>query len=149
VPSRCGGSPLVPHLLDDGEQVEGAARKAVDARHRHHVAGGEVLEHFEKLAAVVVRARDLLAVNPAAPFGAQLLKLRIERLSVGAHAGISETPVFGGWLGLGFEYFVPVISYGKRKRGARVEKQTVMTPLVVKTTMVTPCYSKLTTACGT
>ena len=65
----------VHDLLGDGEQVEGAAREAVDARHRHHVAGGEVLEHFEKLAAVVVRARDLLAVNPPAPFGAQLLKL--------------------------------------------------------------------------
>jgi hypothetical protein len=63
--------------------------------------GGEVLEHFEKLAAVVVRARDLLAVNPAAPFGAQLLKLCVERLSVGAHTGIAETPVFAGWFGLG------------------------------------------------
>jgi len=31
----------VHDLLDDGEQVEGAAREAVDPRHRHHVAGGE------------------------------------------------------------------------------------------------------------
>jgi len=60
---------------------------------------GKVLEHFEKLAPVFVRARDLLAVNPAAPFGAQLLKLRVERLSVGAHAGIAETAVFGGVVG--------------------------------------------------
>jgi hypothetical protein len=65
---------------------------------------GRTLKHFQKLAAVVVRARDLLAVNPAAPFGAQLLKLRVERLSVGAHAGIAETPVFGGWFGLGFQF---------------------------------------------
>ena len=72
-----------------------------------------MLEHFEKLAAVVVRARDLLAVNPAAPFGQQLLKLRVERLSVGGHAGISETPVFGAASALVFN-FVPVISYGKR-----------------------------------
>jgi hypothetical protein len=63
-----------------------------------------VLEHLEKLAAVVVRARDFLAVNPAAPFGAQLLKLGVERLSIGAHAGIAETPVFGGWFGLGFQF---------------------------------------------
>jgi hypothetical protein len=84
--------------------AKGAAREAVDARHRHHVAGGEVLEHFEKLSAFVVRARDLLAVNPAAPFDAQLLKLRVERLSVGAHAGIAETPVFGGWFDLGFQF---------------------------------------------
>ena len=58
--------------------------------------GGQVLELLEKLAAVVVRARDLLAINSAAPFGAQLLKLRVELLSVRAHAGIAETPVFGG-----------------------------------------------------
>jgi hypothetical protein len=51
-----------------------------------------------------MRARDLLAVNPAAPFGAQLLKLCVERLSVGAHTGIAETPVFAGWFGLGFQF---------------------------------------------
>jgi hypothetical protein len=27
------------------EQIEGAARQTVDARHRHHVAGAKVLEH--------------------------------------------------------------------------------------------------------
>ena len=30
----------VHDLLDDGEQIEGAAREAVDARHGHHVTGG-------------------------------------------------------------------------------------------------------------
>jgi hypothetical protein len=30
----------VHDALDDAEQVEGAAGKAVDPRHRHHVAGG-------------------------------------------------------------------------------------------------------------
>ena len=49
------GSPLQAGA--DGEQIEGAAREAVNPRHRHHVAGGEALEHLEKLAAVVVRAR--------------------------------------------------------------------------------------------
>jgi len=28
-------------LLDDGEQVEGAAREGANARHGHHFAGGE------------------------------------------------------------------------------------------------------------
>ena len=42
----------VHDLLNDGEQVEGAAREAVNPRHRHHVAGREGLEHFEKLAPV-------------------------------------------------------------------------------------------------
>ena len=47
----------VHDLLDDREQVKGAAREAVNPRHRHHVTGGEGLQHFEKLAPVVVRAR--------------------------------------------------------------------------------------------
>jgi hypothetical protein len=44
--SRFGqGSKLrlgVHEALDDGEQVEGAARQRVDARHRHRVAGGQL-----------------------------------------------------------------------------------------------------------
>ena len=36
----------VHDLLDDGEQVEGAAREPVKPRHRHHVAGGKVAKHF-------------------------------------------------------------------------------------------------------
>jgi hypothetical protein len=35
----------VHDLLDDGEQIEGAAREAVNPRHRHHVAGGKLTEH--------------------------------------------------------------------------------------------------------
>jgi hypothetical protein len=94
----------VHDLLDDGEQVEGAAREAVDPRDCHHVAGCEGLQHFEKLAPVVVRARHLLAVNLAASYAAQLLKLGVESLPVGTDAGIAETAVFGGWFGLGFQF---------------------------------------------
>ena len=83
----------VHDLLDDAEQVEGAAGEAVDARHRHHVAGGEALQHFEKLAPVAVRARHLLTVNIGAARAAKLLKLGVERLPVGADAGIAETAV--------------------------------------------------------
>ena len=39
---------------------------AVEARHGHHVAEGEGVEHLEKLPPVVVRARHLLPVNLAA-----------------------------------------------------------------------------------
>jgi hypothetical protein len=42
----------VHDLLRVGEQVEGAAREAVDTRHRHHVAGRKALEQFEKLAPI-------------------------------------------------------------------------------------------------
>jgi hypothetical protein len=41
-------------LLDDGEQVEGAPRDAVNPRHRDHAARCEIGEPFEKLAPVVV-----------------------------------------------------------------------------------------------
>jgi hypothetical protein len=50
-------------LLDDGEQIEGAAGEAVNPCNGHHVAGSEVLKHFEKFTPVVVRAGHLLAVN--------------------------------------------------------------------------------------
>ena len=84
----------VDDLLDDGEQVEGAAREAVDPRHRNDVAGGEVLEHFKKFAPVVVRARHLLPVNlGGASCRAKLLKLAVERLTHGTDAGIAEMAV--------------------------------------------------------
>jgi hypothetical protein len=53
----------VHDLLDDGEQVEGGARQPVDARDRHHVAGGEGLQHLQQFASVGPRACHLLAVN--------------------------------------------------------------------------------------
>ena len=80
--------------LDDGEEVEGAARQSVNPRHRHHVAGGEGLQHFEKLAPVAVRAGHLLAINlGGASCRAKLLKLAVERLTHGTDAGIAEMAV--------------------------------------------------------
>jgi hypothetical protein len=72
----------VRDALDDGEQVEGAAGEAVNPRHRHHVAGGELAEHPVKLAPVGPRARYRLAVDvPAGTSGlAKLLKLAVEGL---------------------------------------------------------------------
>ena len=52
--------------LDDAEQVKGAARQPVDARHRDYVAGGQLAEHPAKLAPVDPRARHLLAVDVSA-----------------------------------------------------------------------------------
>jgi hypothetical protein len=68
---------------------------AVDARHRHHVAGREALKQFEQFAPVVVRARHLLAINLGTTRAAQLLKLRVERLPVGANAGIAKAAILG------------------------------------------------------
>jgi hypothetical protein len=83
----------VHDLFDDGEQVEGAAREAVDTGDDHNVAGGEVLEHFQALAPVRPRARHLLAVDLRAACVAQLLKLGVERLAAGADAGIGDAAV--------------------------------------------------------
>jgi hypothetical protein len=58
-----GIAPSRHDLLDNSEQVKGAARQPVNARHRHHVTGRKALEHFEKLAPVAARARHLFAVN--------------------------------------------------------------------------------------
>ena len=55
--------------------------------------GGEAVEHFEEFVAVVTRARSLSQVNLGAARSAELRKLSVERLSVGADAGIAETAV--------------------------------------------------------
>ena len=83
----------VHDALDDGEQVEGRAGQAVDACHRHHVAGGEVGQHPKKLPPVGLRARHLLAEDRLAAVRAELVELRVERLAVGADAGIADAPV--------------------------------------------------------
>ena len=64
--------------------------RPVDARHRHHVAGAERFQHPQQLAPGRLRAAGLLAVNRVAPLLAQLLKLSVERLPVGADAGIAN-----------------------------------------------------------
>ena len=76
----------VRDALDDGEQVEGAARQPVDPRHRHQVAGGQLAEHAVKLVPVGPRTCDLLSVDvPAGASGlAKLPKLAVEGLPVGA-----------------------------------------------------------------
>jgi hypothetical protein len=72
----------VHDALDDCEQVEDAARQAVDLRNRHHLAGGQLAEHAVKPAPAGPRADYLLAVYVAAPAssGAKLLKLVVEGL---------------------------------------------------------------------
>jgi hypothetical protein len=67
---------------------------------RHHVAGSKGLQHFEKLAPVVVRAGHLLPVNlGGAACGAELLKLAVERLAHGADENVAETAVL--WVSSG------------------------------------------------
>jgi len=73
---------------DDTDQVEDAARKPVDARDCHHVAGGKGVEHLEKLAPV--RTGRLLVINRPAARASQPLKLRVERPPVSADAGVAE-----------------------------------------------------------
>ena len=75
--------------LTDGEEVEGAAGQAVDARHRHHVAGGKTVEHAEKFAPVRPGARYVLAVDvpAAASVRTQLFKLVLKGLPVVADTG--------------------------------------------------------------
>jgi hypothetical protein len=51
----------VHDLLDDGEQVERAARQPVNARHRHLVTGADGFQQLQKLAPVGPCARHLLA----------------------------------------------------------------------------------------
>ena len=101
VSPRLGQGPELParihDTLDDGEQIEGAARQPIDARHRHYIAGFEAVEHAQKLVPVGSRARHLLAVDvpAAASGGAELVKLRVEGLPIGADAGVADEVIFG------------------------------------------------------
>jgi hypothetical protein len=72
-----------------------ANRSKVERARRHHVTGGEGFQHPQQLAPVGLRSARLLAVNLGASFGAKLHKLRVERLAVGADAGIAKASVFG------------------------------------------------------
>ena len=99
---NCPPASTICLTMANRSKVERA--KPVDPRHRHHVAGGERLQELEQLAPVGPRTGCLLAVNLGAPFGAQLLKLRVERLPVGADAGIAEAAGFRGGFGLGFQF---------------------------------------------
>ena len=49
---RCAKRFRVHYALNDAEEVDGAARQPVYARHSHHVAGGKPPEHAQKLAPV-------------------------------------------------------------------------------------------------
>jgi len=94
----------VHDALDDAKEVEGAPREAIDPCHRHHVAGGKPVEHAEKFAPFGPRARYILAVDvPAAATGcAQLFKLVVEGLPVGADAGIADK----AWFAMSFGHFL-------------------------------------------
>jgi hypothetical protein len=87
----------VHDALDNAEQIEGAAREAVNPRHGHHVARGQLAEHPVQFAPVGPRAGRLLPIDipAAASGGAKLLKLAVERLPVGADAGIADKAFFG------------------------------------------------------
>src|SRR5205823_3826233 len=108
--------------LDDAEQVKGAAREAVNARHRHHVAEGQLAEHPVKLAPVGPRAGRLLAVDVAAAAsgGAKLLKLAVEALPHGTDAGIADKPFFGVSFDLGARFLSKFLISATR-RGQRRE----------------------------
>jgi hypothetical protein len=74
-------------------EVAGRAGRPVEARHHQHVALGEAREHTGELGAVGLRAARRFAVGFGATFGAELLELSVERLPVGADAGVSEVAI--------------------------------------------------------
>ena len=78
--------------------AESHERTGLDELHR-----GGAFQHPEQLPPVGPRAAHLLLICLSASVPAQLLKLGVERLPLGADAGIAEAAGFGGWLGLSFQ----------------------------------------------
>lgn len=96
-------TPRVHDLFDDGKQIEDRARQTVDPRYNHHVTGGQSLQKLQQFAPIGSGTAHLFVVNLNATVGPQLLKLRVERLSISADAGIAEAADFGGPLGFGLQ----------------------------------------------
>jgi hypothetical protein len=69
-------------------------RKAVNASHRHHVAGGNGLQELEQFTSVGLCSARLLAIDLTASLRLELGKLRVERLAIGADAGVAEVAGF-------------------------------------------------------
>jgi hypothetical protein len=67
--------------------------------------GVKGVQQFEEFAAVAVRARHLLAENLGASRPAQLLKLGVERLPIGADAGIAKAAGLQG----SFSHMLPEV----------------------------------------
>jgi hypothetical protein len=83
----------VDNTFDDREQVEGAAGKPINPGDRDDIPGDEFLEQLLEFASVGPRTAGLLPVDFIAPACAKLLKLRVERLAIGADAGVSEKTI--------------------------------------------------------
>ncbi len=58
-----------------------------------------MFKHALQFAPVSLCATGFLAVDLAASIGGELLKLRAERLAVGADTGIADAPDFGCYFG--------------------------------------------------
>ena len=52
--------------------------------------------HDDRARAADAHGAGLLAVDFGATFGAELLELSVERLPIGADAGVSEVAIFAG-----------------------------------------------------
>ena len=95
-----GGLPLKPTAARPCSLRSGSrACQAVDPRHDHHIAAGQAFEQLKQLPPISLCAARLLAENLGTPLSAQLLKLGVERLPIGADAEIillHDTSVDGG-----------------------------------------------------
>jgi hypothetical protein len=98
--------------------------------------GARSFEQPQKLAAVGLRTARLLPVNPVAAFGTKLGGLGVERLPVGADAGIAKTAILK---------FDLVISFGKRNLLNRLDQAVFPKVLIFATcaTGVTGCRYRL------
>jgi hypothetical protein len=79
-----------PFLIGAGRMSPRSSSLAITVK---HVALAELAEDAAQLGAVGLRVAGLLAVDFGATFGAELLELSVERLPIGADAGVSEVAI--------------------------------------------------------
>lgn len=77
-------------LFGDVEKISRRSGKAIQAGHRHHVIGAQMIEHKGELRSVSFRSGDFFLINPLASRCQQRGALLVKVLVVGRDAGISD-----------------------------------------------------------
>ena len=87
-------------LADSLGNIEKIARRsgeAIEPRHRHHVAGLQMVQHLRQLGAAAMRAGCLFLKDALAACRFQLRALLVKGLAVGRDARISDHHGAGGF----------------------------------------------------
>ena len=94
---RSQAGPSVADPLGNVEKIARRSGEAIKPRHRHHVAGLQMVQHLRQLGAAALRAGCLFLEHALAAGRFQRRALLVEGLAIGRDAGISDHHGAGGF----------------------------------------------------